>query len=43
MKAQAKALEELGRQQKELVRDTEVNKAVRDIKSPAAKRTVGVT
>ena len=39
---QARALEEMGRQQKELIRDAEVGKAIRDIKSPAAKRTVGV-
>ena len=35
-------MEEMGRQQKELMRDAEVGKAIRDIKSPAAKRTVGV-
>ena len=40
MRAQARALEEMGRQQKELIRDAEVGKAIRDIKSPAAKRTL---
>jgi len=41
MRAQAEALEMLADQQMRMVRDREVQEALKEVKSPAAKRSVG--
>ena len=41
MKAQAEALEMLADQQMRMIRDKEVQEALKEVKSPAAKRSVG--
>ena len=41
MKAQAEALEMLSDQQMRMIRDKEVQEALKEVKSPAAKRSLG--
>ena len=41
MRAQAEALEMLADQQMRMVRDREVQEALKEVKSPAAKRSLG--
>ena len=41
LKAQAEALEMLAVQQLRMIRDKEVQEALKEVKSPAAKRSVG--
>ena len=41
MKAQAEALEMLAVQQLRMIRDKEVQEALKEVKSPAAKRSLG--